>query len=355
MSATTGLHGENANLSMGIFAAWRSVALGAVFCLTLSFAAISAAGESRAADKLRLGVQKTGTFAWELAVIKAQGLAAKADLDLEVTELASTEAAKIALMGGSVDLIISDWLWVARERGLSSNLVFKPYSTALGAVMVPADSPVKTLEGLSGKALGVAGGPLDKSWLMLRAYTQKDGLDLKARASVVFGAPALLYEKAAHGELDANLNFWNYAVALEARGFRRLIGIDEVERALGAKGPLAIVGYVFDESLAKSRGPALERFFAIAHEAKDTLARSDADWLRIGKELGVSDPKELALYRKAYVEGIPRRPVEEEAADAAALYGVLREIGGPELVGAATQLNPGTFYKGPAGQTPAER
>lgn len=321
---------------------WRAW-LGAIFCIALQ---LGAGSQGQAADRLRLGVQTTGTFAWELDVIKAAGLDAKADLDLVVTELASTEAAKIALMGGAVDIILSDWLWVARERGLNANLVFAPYSTALGAVMVPADSPAKALDGLRGKTIGVAGGPLDKSWLLLRALAQRGGLDIKSGANVVFGAPPLLYEKAVNKELDANLTFWNYAVPLEARGFRRLIGMDEVETRLGAKGPLAIVGYVFDESLVKNHGAALERFLKIAREAKEELARSDADWTRIGKEIGVADPKELALYRERYIAGIPRRPVKEEAADAAALYHILRDVGGPELVGAATELNPGTFYKG---------
>ncbi len=299
-------------------------------------------------------MQKTGTFAWELAVIKDQGLDAKAGLDLVVTELATTEAGKVALMGGSVDIILSDWLWVARERGLGSNLTFRPYSTALGAVMVPAASPAQSLADLRGKTVGVAGGPIDKSWLMLRAFAQKSGLDLKSEANIVYGAPPLLYQKAVAGELDASLNFWNYAVPLEARGFRRLIGIEEVEKQLGAKGPLALVGYVFDESLAKTHGEALARFFQISRQAKEELSRSDADWERIGKELGVTDPKELALYRKSYTEGIPARPVAAEAADATALYRVLRDIGGSELVGAAAELDPGAFYLG-AGETPAER
>lgn len=323
----------------------------ALFCLTLCAAVVS---RGEAAERLRLGVQKTGTFAWELAVIKRSGLDAEAGLDLAVTELATTEAGKIALMGGSVDIILSDWLWVARERGLGANLLFKPYSTALGAVMVPPDSPLRSLADLRGQSLGVAGGPLDKSWLLLRALAQKDGLDLKSEANVAFGAPALLYQKAAAGELAASLTFWNYAVPLEARGFRRLISVAEVELRLGARGPLAMVGYVFDESLVKARGDALVRFFAIARQARAALSRSDSDWERIGRELGVADAKELALYRSSYTEGIPARPAAEEGADAAALFRVLRDIGGPELVGPARELDPAAFYPG-ADQPPADR
>ncbi len=63
-------------------------------------------------------------------------------------ELASPEAGKIALRGGSADVIVSDWLWVSRERQLGAKLTFYPYSNALGAVMVPDASPIKTLADL---------------------------------------------------------------------------------------------------------------------------------------------------------------------------------------------------------------
>src|ERR1700722_10186924 len=76
-----------------------------------------------AADKIRIVAQKTGTLAWELEIIKSHGLDKAADLDIQVVELASTEAGKIALRSGSADVIVSDWLWGTRERSLGDNLV----------------------------------------------------------------------------------------------------------------------------------------------------------------------------------------------------------------------------------------
>src|SRR5579864_2915525 len=70
---------------------------------------------AQAADTLRVGLQSTGTFAWVLDVIRRHGLAQRAGLDIKVTEFASPDAAKLALNSGSVDVAISDWLWVARE------------------------------------------------------------------------------------------------------------------------------------------------------------------------------------------------------------------------------------------------
>ncbi len=301
--------------------------------------------EAEAADKLRLAVQKTGTFAWELAIIKERGLDTQAGLDLEITEFASPEAGKIALLGGAADIILSDLLWVARQRAGGSRIVFSPYSAALGAVMVPAASPITELAGLRGKRIAVAGGPLDKSWLMLLAFARDSHVELASEAEVVYGAPALLYQKAANGEVDATLNYWNFCVALQSRGFRRLIGMDEVERRLGAKGPVAMVGYVFGEGFAQSHEGPLARFLKIAAEAKEILAHSDADWENIGRKIGVADKAELALYRRSYSDGIPRRPLEEEAADARVLYRALAKTGGRDLTGPAKELDEEIYYK----------
>src|SRR5258708_5227864 len=105
-------------------------------------AGLCIATAATAADRIRIAAQKTGTLAWELEIIKAHGLDKQADLDIQVVEFASTEAGKIALRSGSADVIVSDWLWVARQRSLGDKLVFYPYTSTLGAVMWPGNSTV---------------------------------------------------------------------------------------------------------------------------------------------------------------------------------------------------------------------
>ena len=157
------------------------VAIVVAFVVTLALAATGAG----AADRIRLAVQKTGTLSWELDIIKAHGLDRKANLQIEPLELASTEAGKIALKGGSADMMLSDWLWVARERTLGDNLVFYPSSSTLGAVMVPAGSPIAEIAHLKSRKLAIAGGPLDKSWLLLQALARRSGVDLRRQATIV--------------------------------------------------------------------------------------------------------------------------------------------------------------------------
>ncbi len=286
-----------------------------------------------AAEPIRVAVQKTGTFAWELAVIRVR-----------LVELASPEAGKIALRAGSADIIVSDWLWVSRERGLGAKLTFYPYSSALGAVMVPDSSPIRTLADLKGKKLAVAGGPIDKNWLLLQAWLKQQGIDLKSESTIMYGAPPLLTAKTLGGEMDAALNYWNFCAVLEAKGFRRVAGIEDLLPNLGAKGRAAMIGYVFDEKWGNANQDVIARFIAITRKAKELLSTSDAEWERIAPLTGARDAATLRAYRDRYREGIPRRPIADEEADARVLYGVLAAIGGRELVGPAQELDPGTFY-----------
>jgi len=316
----------------------------AVAAILLIMAFGITATAARAADRIRIAAQKTGTLAWELEIIKAHALDKQADLDIQVVELASTEAGKIALRSGSADLIVSDWLWVARERSLGDKLVFYPYTSTLGAVMVPANSTVADLADLKGKKLAIAGGPLDKSWLMLQAVARRSGIDLRTQANIVYGAPPLLSQKALQGENDATLTFWNFCAELEGKGFKRGIDMEVIEKRLGAEGPVAMVGYAFDAGWAAKNKAAVARFLDVAAKAKEILAGSQAEWQRLAPRIGVSDKAGLEIYRQRYSEGIPRRPVRDEENDAKGLYRVLADVGGTELVGPARDMDSGTFY-----------
>jgi NitT/TauT family transport system substrate-binding protein len=316
--------------------------LGAMLAGALAF-------QAQAATPLRLAIQSTGTFGWELAIARAYGLDKKAGLELTTTELATTEAGKIALIGGGADIILSDWLWAARERSLDNKLLFYPHSTALGAVIAKDAAAFAKPSDFIGRKLGVAGGPLDKSWLMLQAWALRQGVDLNSQATIVYGAPPLLAEKFAQGELDAVLEFWTFGARLQSQGFARAVDMAAVERDLGAKGPVIVTGYVFSDSFAEKNAPALARFFDMMAKAKKLIAEDDEAFAKIAPKIaaatGVSDAAGLALVRKAYREGIPTRPLAAEEADAAAIYAILARVGGEKLVGSARVLDPSVFYR----------
>ena len=317
------------------------------FLCTLLIAAavaVTQTGECQSAEAIRLAVQKTGTFSWELAVIRAHGLDKEAGLTLEVRELANAEAGKVALRAGDTDIIISDFLWVSRERTLGASLTFYPYSSALGGVMVPNASTIKTAADLRGRKLAVAGGPIDKNWLILQAALKRQNIDLRQEATIVYGAPPLLAAAMLNGEADATVTYWNFGALLEGKGFRRVTSVQDLARSFGAKGPVAMLGYVFDESWGHANHAGLARFIEMTRKAKEILATSDSEWHTISSLTGGPDETALKVYRDRYREGIPRRTVSEEEADARILYRVLADIGGHDIVGPADELAPGTFF-----------
>ena len=315
----------------------------------LAFGVVAAASglpalAAPALPPIKVGALKFGTVSWELDTIKHHGFDHSNEIDVNVIDFAGEEASNVAMLAGDLDVIVSDWLWVSRQRSEGEMLTLAPYSTAVGAIMVKQDSAVTELTDLAGRKIGVAGGPLDKSWLLLQGVARRTHqFDLSEEAEVVYGAPPLLSEKALSGELDAVLNFWHFCARLEARGFRRLIGADDAARELGATGPVSALGYVFREDWASRNEDVARRFVRASAQAKTLLASSDAEWQRLAP-LVRAQGRELEVLRDRYREGIPTRPLAEEERDAAKLYEVLAALGGEKLVGKVPHMAPGTYW-----------
>lgn len=297
------------------------------------------------ATTIRVGVLKYGTVNWELDVIRHHGLDEKAGIRIEPLNLASDQATAVALQAGEVDIIVTDWLWVSRQRASGKDFTFVPFSSSVGSLMVPPGSDIHDLGDLKGKRIAVAGGPLDKSWLLLRGLAKREyGIDLTKESEPLFGAPPLLEQKALQGEVDATLNYWNYCARLEAKGFRRLIGANEAAMALGAKGPVSAIGYVFSESWADQHVEAVKAFVKASRQAKEIMKTSDAEWERLREKTGAKDDATLHTLRDRFREGIPSRPLRDEMEDTAKVYAILARIGGETLVGPAKTMTPGTFW-----------
>ena len=306
---------------------------------------ITATSLAMAGETVRVGVLKFGTVNWEIDTIRHYELDRKNGIELDVVPLAGNEATRIALLSGAVDIIVSDWLFVSRQRAEGMALAFIPYSTSVGAIMVPPGSDIATLADLKGKTIGVAGGPLDKSWLMLRGLAEgKAGFDLAAETTQAFAAPPLLAEKLRQGELDAAVNYWHYNARLEAEGYRLLVSAQAAAVALGANGDISAIGYVFNETWANDNARTVFGFVQASRDAKALLAASDEAWGRLKPMMKANDEAVFETLVKRYRQGIPSRPIAEEEADTARIYDYLAKVGGEKLVGKAKAMAPGTFW-----------
>ena len=293
----------------------------------------------------KISVLKFGTVNWELSTIAHHRLDAKHGFKLEVDEVAGEAAAKIAFQGSAADAMVSDWIWVARQRAAGKDYAFIPFSKAVGGLLVPANSPAKSLADLKGGKIGVAGGPLDKSWLLLRALARKQqGFDLAAEAEPVFGAPPLIYMKAIRGEMAGAINFWHFAAKMEAAGMRRLISVAAAAKTLGLDPETPLLGYVIKGELLRAKPELIAGFATASREAKQILGRDDAEWERLRPIMNAANDAEFSALRAGFREGIPSpAPIDELAAGR--LLAVLAELGGTDLVGEAATLPPGVFYR----------
>ena len=154
----------------------------------------------------------------------------KNDLNIEIVELASKNAAAVALQGGAVDLIVTDWFWVSRQRNEGREFAFVPHSMSAGGLIVSKNSNIKNEGDLEGKKIGIAGGQVDKGWLIFRAYFKKEyGKELKDVSRQIFGAPPLLNKKIEQDSFDAILTYWPYqAKLLTNEKFTKVINITDI-------------------------------------------------------------------------------------------------------------------------------
>ena len=311
-------------------------------CLFVTFYILSNA--LLAAD-IRLAVLKYGTVNWELNVIKEHGLDAKYGINLDITYLTNKNASAIALMSKSVDVIVTDWVWVSRQRDKGKDFTLIPYSTAAGAIMVSNDSPITSIKNMKDAQIGIAGGSIDKSWILIRAYTMKVlGYDIAKHIEPAYAAPPLINGMVSRGELDGALNYWNYTARLKALNFRKIISVEEILPELGIGRSLPLIGYVFSEEWANKNKGTIKGFIAASEEAREILRTSDAEWKRIQKLTGAKNASTLEALKEGFRNGIPSNNAAEYKPAIKNAFKILAEIGGRNLVGNSKELSDGVIW-----------
>ncbi len=310
---------------------------------------VAAAPPPQATPTVRLGVLAFGTVRWVAGVMLGHALDRAQGFTLKTETLANNDTAKVALLGDSVDVIVSDWLFVGAERARGLKLRFAPFSSASGAIVLARNSTIRSFKDFAHKRLGVAGGPFDKSWMIVRAAArQESGLDLARAADVVYAAPPLLSAKLKQGALDAVLTYWNFAAALEVAGLSPLVSVSKCAQALGLPAHPPLIGYVFRETWAERQPRAIRGFLAASTAAETLLLRSDTAWEPVRPLMDAPDDRLFVLLRQRFRAGIvPVAPAAEEQA-AERLFAILHREGGAAATGGLASLPPGIFWPAPS-------
>lgn len=315
--------------------------------LIACFAAALAVTQASAAEppQVKVGTLKFGTVNWELTVI-SDGLDQKHGFTLTRVDFADKDATSIALQSGDVDVIVTDWIWVAMQRNLGHTFTFVPFSRSVGAVMADPAKGIKSVADLAGRSIGIAGGATDKSWVLLQAYARKTAnLELKDKADVQFGAPPLLNELVQRGKLDAVLNFWNFNARLKSKGFVPVLSIRDILPALGLDAAPPLLGWVFSDQWAAAHPELAKGLIDASYEAKGLMKSDEAVWDRLRPIMDAEDNTVFQALKEGYREGIPERYERKDIAAAEHAFTVMRQAD-PGSVANLEVLPEGTFWSG---------
>ena len=316
-----------------------------IFSLVVIVMAISMKAFAQKSPNVRLGVLKYGTVNWEVDVIKHHKLDKKYGFTLDVLSLGSKNASAVALQSDAVDIILTDWLWVNRQRANDKDITLFPTSIATGGLYVANDSPAKDVRDLANKRVGIAGGEVDKNWLLLQAYAKAQyGFDIKNETKPSFMSPVLLNVLMLRSELDGGINFWHYGARLKAKGYRLLVTVPEILHALHIENDVPLLGWAFKKPWADQHAKSIRGFLRASLAAKQILYSSDDEWARIRHLTKAENDEVFTGLQTEYRKGLLHRFGPEELMATKDIFTVLAEQGGHNLVGNATSLDEHTFY-----------
>lgn len=136
--------------------------------------ALVAAGPA-SAETLHAGTPAGGNFTFlPLRIAADRGVFKKYDLDVEVTDFGGGAKLQQAFVAGAVDIAVSagtDMAFIT--KGAPERAVAAMGSRPMLGIVVPYDSPAKTVDDLKGKKIGTTTVGSLTEWLMRRLMQQK--------------------------------------------------------------------------------------------------------------------------------------------------------------------------------------
>ncbi|WP_199699779.1 ABC transporter substrate-binding protein [Deinococcus sp. RM] len=303
---------------------------------------LALAGSAEAQKTLNVGLQAGGTLSWVTFAIQKYGIDRDLGFKLNATTYASKDATRVALRAGDAQVVVDDFIEVTllRQKGFPVSAIY-PFSLITGGVVVPTASDIRTVADLKGRVLG-ATSLTDKTLLLLRAYTRKQGFDVQDAAKVASVSSPLMEQFMNRGEIQAGIPFWHHGARMVGTGkFRTLISSAELLRGLGLPQNVPLLYLV----ARTDADPATLRLFLKAvSQANERMKTDPAFWTAMldANLYALPDRTQLPALRAQWAAGLPKRWTAADLNATLLLTRKMIEVAGPEVVG-LTRLDTRAF------------
>jgi NitT/TauT family transport system substrate-binding protein len=271
--------------------------------LALMTAAAVDVGAARCQDTptLRFAVVGSGSQSEVPYAIRETGLDRKYGINIEVIDIAAPGQQYTMFRSGAADISPGNFVDLLRQRkGGSAIQAIHSFQGYSNQIVVRPGSPIKTFADLKGRKVGTFGTAF-LDWLIVRAAGRKAyNVDLQTDADVAPGAPPLLNQLLARGEIDAALQFSTLTLSPIVRNEQRaLIDLPGLMKAAGFNADVFYLQWLITERWAKANPDAVRKVPAMLDDAYAALRTDDRLWPALAQRINITDSAGIAAYRDA--------------------------------------------------------
>jgi NitT/TauT family transport system substrate-binding protein len=286
------------------------------------------------ARKIKLGILQTGSQDFVHAVMEQQKLLQKYNIPYERIPILSPPALHLMIAEKTVDIGYGGLTAMARARaeGRGTLVIFGIFSP-VNALLVPKDSPVKTLADLRGKRVGNFGGAGSATTSIFMAIAKKwHGLDLQRDLELITAPGPALIGLLDRGDLAAALMGTTESLMFPLTGkYRVLMDLSAEWEKRAGRAP-AHVTIATNDDFAKAHPDILKRYLSAYLDAVKYVRSHPEIWQDYAKRIKLTEPGAAAALRDNMGPRIVDKWDKEQIKAQQDFLEAAREILGPKVL-----------------------
>jgi NitT/TauT family transport system substrate-binding protein len=244
------------------------------FVLAALAAAVCATG-AQAADRLRIGKSPAFAFAYvPLEIAQSEGMLKKEGIEIEVVAFEGASKMDLGMTAGSVDITIGGPTEMAAiAKGMPAKavaIIARPVREL--AVIVPYDSPLRSIKELKGKSIGIATVGSITQWAALELARSQGWKPEDVKLVSISSAGGAAAAAMRTHQVDADVSNLMSGVVMEKQKVARVIAV-----ASDFASDFIMHEMSASDALIQSNPDALRGFIKVWFEAADYMRAHKAE------------------------------------------------------------------------------